>query len=312
MRGRGLQLFAAMSLVWGIPYLFIRIAVADMPPATVILGRTLVASVILWPIAFRSRGVRRVVRRWRPLVAFTLLEMALPWYLITTAEKSVSSSFSGLMIATVPLLAAVAAITHGDRAARRPAALAGLLLGLTGVGAVGGADFRGIGAMSALELLAAALCYALGPIVLERYLGDLPGPALMAVALACCAAMYTPLCLLAPFSEPSTASLLAILVLGVACTAFAFVAYAALITEIGPTRAVVITYVNPAVALALGAVVLHEQVSLGMIAGLGLVLIGSALATHRPRMAGVMSVAASSADRRRMPGRLKDEPQLSV
>lgn len=281
MSTRGLQLFTAMSLVWGIPYLFIRIAVVDMPPAAVILGRTLVASVILLPIALRSRGLRRVVRRWRPLLAFTLLEMALPWYLITTAEETASSSFSGMMIATVPLLAAVVGIARGDAAARRPAVLAGLLLGFAGVAVMGGGDFRGVGAAATLELLAAALCYAIGPIVLERYLSDLPGPTVMSTALLGCAAVYLPLALLGPIRVPSSAALVAIVALGVACTAFAFVAYSALIVEIGPVRAVVITYINPAVAMALGVAVLGERLSFAMIGALALVLIGSAAATHQ-------------------------------
>jgi drug/metabolite transporter (DMT)-like permease len=308
---RGLQLFAAMSLAWGVPYLFIRIAVAGMPPAAVILGRSFVAWAILLPIALHGRGLGRVMRRWRPLLAFTLLEMALPWYLITTAEETATSSFSGLMIAAVPLLAAIIAIARGDRAVR-PVGLAGLVIGFAGVATLGGTDFHGASAAVTLELLAAALCYAVGPMVLERHLSDLPGPAVMTVALTGCAAIYLALALRAPISMPSGASLLAILVLGVVCTAFAFVAYSALITEIGSVRAVVITYVNPALALALGVIVLHETLSLRVLAALALVLIGSALAAHEPAAPNAMSAAADSNVRDPMVVGRRGEPGLTA
>jgi drug/metabolite transporter (DMT)-like permease len=281
MTRRGILLFAAMSVIWGIPYLFIRIAVLEVPPGIVVFGRTVIGALILLPIALRGRGLAPVLRRWRPLLAFTAVEIAIPWYLLTTAEETASSSFSGLVISAVPLFATGIAIARGDREATKPAVLAGLLLGIAGVAAIVGIDLRGSTLVATLELLGVVACYATGPVVLARYLGDLPGPGVMGAALGICALIYLPLALLQPPARLSPSALGSIAVLGVVCTALAFVLFSDLVKEIGPVRSTVITYVNPAVALVLGVALLQERVTPGMVVGFLLVLVGSVLATRR-------------------------------
>jgi len=271
-----------MSLLWGIPYLFIRIAVMQVSPTTLVFTRTGTAALILLPFALHRGGLAAVLRRWPPLVAFAVIEIAVPWLLLANAERTISSSMSGLLVSTVPLVATVVAITRGDREGIRPMALGGLLLGLVGVAAIAGFDIRGPSLPAVVEMAGVVICYAVGPVILARFLGDLPGLNVMAATLALCAIGYTPVFLLQlPHAVPSVAALGSIAVLSVFCTALAFVVFSALVNEIGPVRATVITYVNPAVAAALGLSVLHEILTPAMILGFLLVLAGSGLATRR-------------------------------
>ena len=282
MTRRGLVLFAAMSVIWGIPYLFIRIAVDEITPAVLVFGRTAIATAILLPFALLRLDLRPVVARWRWVVAFAVIEIAIPWVLLATAEQQLSSSLTGLLIAGTPLAGVVIAyVSGGDRLGRT--ALFGLLLGLVGVIAIVGADFRVDDAGSLLALLGVVICYALGPAILARRLGGLPSLGIMALSLAGTALLYAPVAAAQwPATTPSRDVLLSVLVLGTVCTAAAFLVFAALIDEIGPVRATVITYVNPAVAAVLGVVVLGETFTLAMGMGFALVIAGSAISTRRP------------------------------
>ena len=282
MTRRGLVLFAAMSVIWGIPYLFIRIAVDEITPAVLVFGRTAIATAILLPFALLRVDLRPVLARWRWVVAFAVIEIAIPWVLLATAEQQLSSSLTGLLIAGTPLAGVVIAyVSGGDRLGRT--ALFGLLLGLVGVIAIVGADFRVDDAGSLLALLGVVICYALGPAILARRLGGLPSLGIMALSLAGTALLYAPVAAAQwPATTPFRDVLLSVLVLGTVCTAAAFLVFAALIDEIGPVRATVITYVNPAVAAVLGVVVLGETFTLAMGMGFALVIAGSAISTRRP------------------------------
>jgi drug/metabolite transporter (DMT)-like permease len=282
MTRRGLILFAAMSVIWGIPYLFIRIAVDEITPAVLVFGRTALATALLLPFALMRIDLRPVVARWRWVVAFAVIEIAIPWVLLATAEQRLSSSLTGLLIAATPLAGVVIAyVTGGDRLGRT--ALFGLLLGLVGVIAIVGADFRVDDVGSFLALGGVAFCYALGPAILARRLGGLPSLGIMALSLAGTALLYAPVAAAQwPATTPSSQVLLSVLVLGTVCTAAAFLVFAALIEEIGPIRATVITYINPAVAAVLGVVVLGESFTIGMAIGFALVIAGSAISTRRP------------------------------
>jgi drug/metabolite transporter (DMT)-like permease len=282
MTRRGLILFAAMSVIWGIPYLFIRIAVDEITPAVLVFGRTAIATMLLLPFALARVDLRPVLARWRWVVAFATIEIAIPWVLLATAEQRLSSSLTGLLIAATPLAGVVIAyVTGGDRLGRT--ALLGLLLGLAGVIAIVGADFRVDDVGSFLALGGVAVCYALGPAILARRLGGLPSLGIMALSLAGTAALYAPVAALQwPVTTPSPEVLLSVLVLATVCTAAAFLVFAALIEEIGPIRATVITYINPAVAAVLGVIVLGEIFTLVMALGFALVIAGSAISTRRP------------------------------
>ncbi len=284
MSRRGLLLFAAMCVIWGIPYLLIRVAVRDLSPAALVLSRTVIAAVILLPLAARRNELRPLVRHWRPLVVFAVIEIAIPWVLLGTAEQRLSSSLTGLLIAAVPLVAVVVAAGSGDRERLSGARAAGLLLGVLGVAAIVGVNLDGASAAPLVEVGLVAVCYAVGPLILQRYLAHLPSMGVIAASLALTAIVYVPIAAFSVPSEmPSVAVVGAVVGLAVVCTALAFVVFFALIGEIGPVRATVITYVNPAVAALLGVVVLGEHLTVGVIFGFALVLAGSVLATRAPR-----------------------------
>ena len=281
MTRRGAVLFAAMCVIWGIPYLLIRVAVRELSPVSLVVGRTLVATALLLPLAAYRRELRIERRHWPALVAFTGIEISLPWLLLAKAETRLTSSLTGLLIAAVPLVGAVLTTFTGERERHGSRRWAGLFVGLAGVAAIVGFDIHGASVVPLLEIAGVATCYAIGPIILSRWLSDAPSLGVVTISIALAALAYLPF---AAFSLPSgfpgwkvDASVLG---LGVVCTALAFILFAELIAEAGPLRATVITYVNPAVAAVLGVTILGERFTAGMGLGFALVLAGSVLATR--------------------------------
>lgn len=282
MSRRGLLLFAAMSLIWGIPYLLIRVAVSEISPATLVFLRTGLAAVILLPIAFSRGGLGVIGKRWPWLIAFAAVEVAAPWFFLSSAEQHITSALAGLLISVVPLVGLVVALAIGSRQQMGAVNVAGLLVGLGGVALIVGFDLRASNVAALLEMAVVVVGYALGPAIANRYLTSVPSVTVNGVALAMCCVVYAPVAALQwPHSVPSLSVLGAVAVLAVVCTALAFLLFFALIAEVGPVRALVITYINPAVAALLGAVVLHEVLTVAMALGFVLVLAGSALATRR-------------------------------
>jgi drug/metabolite transporter (DMT)-like permease len=273
-----------MSVLWGIPYLFIRVAVAEIQPAALVLVRTSIATAILLPVALVRVDFRPILARWRWLVAFAAVEIAIPWIFLASAEQHLSSSLAGLLIAGVPLVGAVVAVATGGTDRISGVALVGLLVGLAGVAAIVGGDFGTSDPVAFLEIAVVVVGYAVGPAILARRLDGLPSLGVMALSLALSAIVYVPLAAVQwPSAVPSPNAIASVLILAVVCTAAAFLVFAALIDEIGPVRATVITYVNPAVAAVLGVLVLKESFTPAMAVGFALVIVGSTLATrHRP------------------------------
>jgi drug/metabolite transporter (DMT)-like permease len=279
-------LFGLMSVIWGIPYLFIRVAVAEITPATLVLARTTIAAAILLPIALVRVDMRTVLARWRWVVTFAAIEIAIPWIALGSAERHLSSSLTGLLIAGVPLVGTAFALATGgaDRLGRT--GLVGLLIGLIGVAAIVGGDYAPSDPTALLQMAIVVVGYAVGPAILARRLGGLPTVGVMALSLALCAIVYAPIAAVQlPSVVPSTNVIVSVVILAVVCTAAALLVFAALIDEIGPVRATVITYVNPAVAAVLGVFVLHETFTVAMGIGFALVILGSTLATRPPRAA---------------------------
>ena len=283
MTRRGWLAFGAMSLVWGIPYLFIKIAVDDgVPPAFVAWARVVLATVVLLALARRAGVLGPVRARVWPLLAYAVVEIALPFPLIAAGEQHVASGVTAILIASVPLLIALLAIRFDPAERATGARLVGLLLGLAGVAALVGIEFAGRRdeLLGAGAILLAALGYAIGPMILKQRLAELDPRAMMGASLAMAAVLLTPAAALdLPNGFPSAEALIALVVLGLVCTALAFVIFGILILEVGPGRALVITYVNPVVAVALGVVVLDESPGPSAIAGLVLILVGSWLST---------------------------------
>ena len=300
MTRRGLLLFVAMCLIWGIPYLFIRIAVSELTPATLVFLRTGVAALVLLPIAVRRGGLRALLDKWRPLLVFSFIEVGIPWLALSSAEQQISSSLAGLLISAVPLVGTVIALLFGNRERIGPVNLAGLLLGLAGVAAIVGFDLRATGWVPLVEMAVVVVGYAVGPAILARHLSGLPSVSVIAASLAICAIVYAPLAAFQmPRSVPSTGVVASVAVLALVCTALAFLLFFALIAEIGPVRATVITDINPAVAALAGILVLHEMFTAGMGIGFVLVLVGSTLATRRAgrRQPALVEEGISARDR---------------
>jgi drug/metabolite transporter (DMT)-like permease len=298
---RGILLFGLMSVIWGIPYLFIRVAVAEVSPAVLVFGRTGVAALVLVPIALTRTDYRAVLARWRWVVAFAVIEMGVPWILLGSAEQQLTSSLAGLLVAGVPLVATVLAVATGGRDRIGTSGVIGLLVGLVGVAAIVGVNLGSSNSLAMLAMVPVVIGYAVGPAILARRLGGLSTVAVMAFAVSLCALAYAPIAAIErPATLPSAAALSAVVVLGLVCTAAAFLLFWALIDEIGPVRSTVVTYFNPAVAALLGVVVLNETFTLVMGIGFALVILGSVLAT-RPADAGGSLLPA------RLRNRLKTE-----
>ena len=270
-----------MSVIWGCPYLLIRIAVREVSPATLIFLRTAPAALILLPLALHRRALTGLLARWRWLLAFTLAELAIPWFFIGRAEIHLTSSVTGLLIASVPLVGAVLYRALGaDHFSRRR--IVGLLIGFAGVAALVGVDLRGAEVGPVLEVLVPALGYAIGPLIVSRKLDDLDGIGVITASLAIASVGYAPYALRHLPTSVSAEVVLAVCGLALVCTALAFVLFFELIVEVGPARSTVITYVNPAVAILLGVLILGEPITPGIVVGFPLILLGSWLATAPP------------------------------
>ena len=284
MSKRGWILFLTLGVLWGMPYLLIRIAVGAFDPVIVAASRTLIGALLLLPVALHRAALAPAFAKWKWLVAFTLIEISVPWWLLGHAETRLNSSTAGLLIAVVPLFAALI-VTKLGHEKLEPRRLLGLTLGFVGVASLVGLDVHFDDLLAVAATIVVALCYAIGPIIIDRKLKDVPAIGVITGSLIVATLFYAPFApFLLPESVPVQAAL-SVVGLGVLCTAAAFLGFFALIAEVGPSRATVITYVNPAVAIVLGAVVLHEPLTLGMAIGFPLVILGSILGTHRVKAA---------------------------
>lgn len=272
-----------MALLWGMPYLFIKEAVDSYSPAAVVAGRTLLAAAILLPLALHRRALGPALRLWPWVLLFGAVEMAGPFVLLSHAELTLPSGMTGLLVATVPLFAALIAFGMGDRQVLRPARAIGLLVGFIGVAIIvagpGLAVGDGLsGLVAAGEVLLVALLYAIAPFIVATKLKDVPALGTITLSLAAVGLFYLPIALLTQHEVPTVGSTVSLVLLGVLCTAVAFIAFFALIAEVGPARAPLFTYVNPIVAILLGVVLLGEQLTVGLLVGFPLVVLGCWLA----------------------------------
>jgi len=290
MSRRGWVLFTAMSVIWGIPYLLIKVAVRDLEPATLVCARTAIGALVLLPVAAARHELRPVLARWRSVVAYTVVELAVPWVLLSDAERRLPSSLSGLLVAAVPLAGALIVLAGGRRLRTssreerlHPGRVIGLLVGIGGVAALLGLDVGATTTRSVAEVGVVVVGYAIGPMIAARRLSDLPRLGVVSASLALCALAYLPLALTElPRAVPGWQVLASTTILGVVCTAIAFVVFFALIAATGPSRATLITYVNPAVAVILGVAFLGESFGVGTAIGFALILAGCWLATRQP------------------------------
>ncbi|MFI1854270.1 DMT family transporter [Streptomyces sp. NPDC020480] len=280
MSRRGLPLFITVSVLWGVPYLLISVALEGLGPVGVVAGRVALGALVLLPVAWR-RGLPRLLReRWRPLLLLAVVEVAAPFTLIAVGERTVSSGLAGVLIATEPLFILALGLLWGKRERLARGAWAGAALGFLGVVVLLGVAGAGKGAVL---VSAAAACYAVGALLMHRLFRDVPP---LTVTAGMLATASVPLLAVVAATEPApqvTARvLLAVIGLGTACTAGGFTAFFALVSAEGPARAAFITYVAPVVAVSAGVLVLSEPVTARTVVGTLLVLAGAGLAARRP------------------------------
>ncbi|GII05391.1 DMT family transporter [Planobispora takensis] len=280
MSRRGWILFALMSLIWGVPYLMIKVAVDGVSVPVLVFARTAVGAAVLLPLALRGGRLRGIMRYWRPMAAFAALEIIVPWWLLSDAERHLTSSMTGLLIAASPIMAVVVGRLTGDAERLGAVRWTGLALGLAGVAVLAAPELRGGDPWSITEVLLTAACYATAPLIAARRLKDVPALPMTALCLGLAALVYAPPAVMTwPDALPSGRVLAALAGLALICTALAFIVFFALIREVGASRALVFTYLNPVVAVAAGVVVLDEPLTPSILASFALILGGSVLAT---------------------------------
>lgn len=282
MTPRGKFLFVALAFIWGIPYLLIKVAMGELTPASLVFLRTTLGAVLLLPFVLGRGNLRVLAARWRPLLLYTVAELAIPWVLLSDVERRVDSSLAGLMVASVPLVGALLSRFTGGRDRLTSLEVGGLALGFAGVVILLGFNLGAGDPWAIVEMLLVVVGYAVGPMVIARRLSDLPVLDVVAASLVICAVGYAPLGILQlPDRLPSPAVLGSVLGLGVLCTSIAFVAFFKLIAEVGPTRATVVAYLNPAVAVLAGVLLLGEPFTVTTALGFVLILAGAWFATGR-------------------------------
>jgi drug/metabolite transporter (DMT)-like permease len=266
-------------VIWGIPYLLIRVAVEELSPAALVFFRTAPAALLMAPFAFRRGALGPLLATWRWVTVYTVVEIAVPWLLLFHAEQRISSSLAGLLVAAVPLIGAVIYRFSGSTERLDARRLTGLAIGFAGVAALVGIDIAGSDPLGMAEVLLVAVCYAIGPLIISRRLAHLSSFAVVAASLIITAAIYTVPAMLDLPATVSADTVAAVATLALVCTVVAFLLFFALIREVGPARSTVITYINPLVAVLLGVVLMGEAFTLGIAVGLPLILLGSVLGT---------------------------------
>lgn len=296
MSRRAWLAFAAISLIWGVPYLLIRIAVRDgVTPPALAWGRVTLAAIVLLVLAWRAGALPGLHGRWRWLLAYAVAEVAIPFPMLGIGEEKVSSSLAAIVVASVPLIGALLAMRLDQTERPTPIRAVGLVAGFGGVVALVGIDVAGRNQelVGTGAVLIAAVGYAVGPMVIKHRLGGLDPRASMGASLGIAAVLLAPtIALDPPRSVPAAGAISAVIALGLVCTATAFVIYTVLIQDAGTSRATVITYINPLVAVVLGVALLGERPGAGAVAGLLLILAGSWLSTDGRLPPGIGSWVA--------------------
>jgi drug/metabolite transporter (DMT)-like permease len=262
-----------------------------------VAGRTLLGALLLLPFALKQKALRPAFAKIGWVLVFGAIEMAGPFLLLGHAEQTLPSGLTGLLVATVPLFAALIAFGGGDRSMLSPLRLIGLLIGFAGVFVIvagpGLAVEGGGGLVAVGEVLLVAVLYAIAPFVIATKLRDVPSLGSITLALFAVGIFYTPIAFLTQHEVPTLPSTFSLIALAVLCTALAFITFFALIARVGPVRAPLFTYVNPVVAIILGTIILAEPLTPGLLIGFPLVILGCWLAATGGRLRAAKPTAAA-------------------
>jgi len=283
MSRKSLVYFLLVGFLWGIPYLLMKVAVEEIPPSAIVAGRTLIGAAILIPVALYRKTFKGAVLGFKFVAFYALLEMIGPWILISTAQKKIDSGLAGLLISTVPIFAAIITSLRGDHTVWQFKRMFGIVVGFIGLIAVVGIEsFSGNSHPASIAMMIlAAMGYSYAIIMVTTNLPLVDGIAINGLAMAITSIFWAPLAIAQWPSQVTLKPALSLIALGVLCTALAFLVFFKLLVEIGPARGSLVTYLNTSVAVVLGVIVLNEPITIGLIIGLPLVLIGSYLASKK-------------------------------
>lgn len=287
MHKRSWTLFALVGLLWGIPYMFIKVAGETFTPSTVVFGRVLIGSAILIPLALRQGTLMSAIKGIKYVTIYAFAEMVGPWFLITSAEREISSGLAGLLVATVPIWATIFASINGDKTVWHSQRLFGIIIGFVGVFALVGIEsFTGTSSLKAIAMvLVSAILYSYAVNMITSKLPNTSGLAVNAVAMGVTVIFFAPFAIAQwPTGPIPTNAALSLVSLGIFSTAIAFTLFFQLMQDIGPARASLVTYLNTAFAVVLGVLILSEPITLGIAIGLPLVLVGSYFASRKPKV----------------------------
>lgn len=214
---------------------------------------------------------------------YALMEMIGPWILITTAEQKINSGLAGLLVSTVPIFATIITSLRGDHSVWQFKRIIGIIVGFIGLILVVGIEsLTGTSdPLSIAMVILAAMGYSYAVIMVTSNLPLVDGIAINGLAMAITSVFWAPVAIAQWPSSISMDSALSLVALGVLSTAFAFILFFKLMEEIGPARGSLVTYLNTAVAVVLGVIILREPLTAGIIVGLPLVLVGSYLASRK-------------------------------
>lgn len=264
-----------------------KIAIDTFSPSVIVFGRVIIGAALLIPIALKQGLVRDIIKGWKYVIPYAFAEMVGPWYLISSAEKNISSGLAGLLVATVPIWATVFASINGDKTVWHSTRLFGLMFGFAGlIALVGIESITGSSSITSISMvLVAAILYAYAVNMISKKMPGVSGVALNGVAMAIAAIFFAPFAYAQwPTGAIPQDAIWSIIGLGVLCTAVAFVVFFKVMDDIGPARASLVTYINTAVAVVLGVMILSEPLTLGIMVGLPMVLVGSYFASRKPKV----------------------------
>ena len=285
MTRKHLGQFIFVGFLWGVPYLFMRVAVREFDPSVVVFGRVVIGAAILFPIAIRRGVVKQTLRGFKWILAYAIFEMCGPWYLITHAETKINSGLAGLLVATVPIWSTIYSSLAGDKTVWHAKRLMGIIIGFIGLLLIVGIETISGAAdpFSVFQMILAAILYSTAMAIILKGMPNGDGVAINAIAMAITAIIFAPAALTSlPTEMPSLNATASLIGLGVLSTGWAFLIYFTLIKEIGQARGSLVTYLNTAFAVVLGVIILGEPLTIGILTGLPLVLLGSYFASRKP------------------------------
>ena len=278
--------FWSTGVLWGVPYLLIRVAVApgQFTPAFVVFSRVAIGGALLIPYAIKRSTFKPALKHLKWIAAYALLEMVGPWGFISQGETKINSGLAALLIATVAIWATILNGALGDKSVWHSTRLIGLTVGFLGICLVVGIEsLQGkVNTVAILLLLLAAVGYAIAPTLVRYKIPELDGAAVNGIALFMTTLVYLPFAVAQwPHHHVRANSIYSLVALGIFPTAICFVLFFKVLADIGAARTSLVAYVNTGVAVLLGVIVLHEKLTTGFLIGLPMVMVGSYYASRK-------------------------------